>query len=104
MASLCFIFLKEPLNILRYICVCVMYMDISTIRLHGKTKSYLDRYREYRNESYDEVVMKLVNIAETVEKEPELSKAAVERIVEARKRMKKGDFITEQEAKKRLGL
>lgn len=81
-----------------------MYMNISTIRLHGKTKSYLDRYREYRNESYDEVVMKLVNIAETVEKEPELSKAAMKRIGEARKRMKTGDFVTEQEAKKRLGL
>ena len=81
-----------------------MYMDISTIRLRGKTKSYLDRYREYRNESYDEVVMKLVNIAETVKNEPELSREAVERIVEARKRIKAGDFVTEEEAKKRLGL
>lgn len=81
-----------------------MYMNISTIRLHGKTKSSLDRYREYRNESYDEVVMKLVNIADTCKKEPELSKEAVERIEKARQRIKAGDFATEYEARKRLGL
>jgi hypothetical protein len=81
-----------------------MYMDISTIRLHSKTKSYLDRYREYRNESYDEVVMKLVGIAETARNEPNLSKKAVERIEAARKRIKSGDFATEEEARKRLGI
>jgi hypothetical protein len=81
-----------------------MYMEISTIRLHRKTKFHLDRYREYRNESYDEVVMKLVDIADTSKKSLKLSKQAVERIEEARKRIKSGDFITEAEAKKRLGL
>ena len=81
-----------------------MYMDVSTIRLHRKTKSYLDEYREYRNESYDEVVMKLVDIAETAKKEPKLSRKAVERIEAARKRIKAGDFVTEEEARKRLGL
>lgn len=81
-----------------------MYMDIATIRLHKKTKFHLDRYREYRNESYDEVVMKLVGIAETAKKEPELSKETVERIDAARKRIKSGDFVTEDEARRRLGL
>jgi hypothetical protein len=81
-----------------------MYMDVSTIRLRRKTKSYLDRYREYRNESYDEVVMKLVSIAETAKKEPELSKETVERIEAARKRIKAGDFVTDEEARKRLGM
>jgi hypothetical protein len=79
-------------------------MDVSTIRLRRKTKSYLDRYREYRNESYDEVVMKLVRIAETAKKKPELSKEAVERIEAARRRIKAGEFVTEEEARKRLGM
>jgi len=79
-------------------------MDISTIRLHKKTKSYLDAYREYRNESYDEVVMKLVEIAETVKNEPELSRKAIERIEAARRRIRNGNFVTEEEAMKRLGL
>jgi hypothetical protein len=92
------------LNILRYSYIYVMYMDVSTIRLHKKTKSYLDAYKEYRNESYDEVVMKLVDIAETAKKEPNLSKKTVERIEAARKRIKTGDFVSEDEARKRLGL
>ena len=81
-----------------------MYMDICTVRMHTATKTHLDRYREYRNESYDEVVMKLVNIADTCKKEPELSRDAIERIEAARKRMKAGNYLTEAEARKRLGL
>ncbi|HIH29935.1 TPA: hypothetical protein HA243_00910 [Candidatus Micrarchaeota archaeon] len=79
-------------------------MDVCTIRLHRKTKSHLDQYREYRNESYDEVVMKLVGIAKAAKDEPELSREAVEKIEAARKRIKAGDFVTEEEARKRLGL
>jgi len=80
-----------------------MYMDVCTIRLHRKTKSYLDSYREYRNESYDEVVMKLVAIAKTAKEEPELSHEAVVKIEAARKRIKAGNFFTEEEARARLG-
>jgi len=81
-----------------------MYMDVCTIRLHKKTKSSLDKYREYRNESYDEVVMKLLSIVNTCKKEPELSRDAVERIEKARQRIRAGGFVTEDEARKRLGL
>jgi predicted house-cleaning noncanonical NTP pyrophosphatase (MazG superfamily) len=79
-------------------------MDICTIKLRTHTKSYLDRYREYRNESYDEVVAKLISIVENVKKAPELSHDAVESIERARKRIKAGNFVTEEDAKKRLGL
>ena len=48
--------------------------------------------------------MQLVGIAKTVKKEPKLSKEAMERIEAARKRIRTGDFVTEAEAKKRLGL
>ena len=68
---------RTDLNIHTYTDVDVMYMDICTIRLHKKTKGHLDRYREYRNESYDEVVMKLVGIVESAKKEPALSSAAI---------------------------
>ena len=95
---------RTGLNIPSYTDVDVMYMDVCTIRLHSKTKTHLDRYREYRNESYDEVVMKLVGIAESAKKEPALSHDAVKRIEAARQRIKSGDFLTESEARKRLGL
>ncbi|MCX6771020.1 MAG: hypothetical protein NTX79_03120 [Candidatus Micrarchaeota archaeon] len=79
-------------------------MDACTIKLRPHTKSYLDRYREYRNESYDEVVAKLISIVENVKKAPELSHEAIDSIERARKRIKAGSFATEAEAKKRLGL
>ena len=78
-------------------------MDVCTIRLHRKTKSHLDQYREYRNESYDEVVLKLVGIAKAAKEKPELSREAVEKIEAARKRIKAGKYVTEAEAKERFG-
>ena len=79
-------------------------MEATTIKLHGDTKYQLDGFREYKNESYDELIKKLVFIAKTSKTEPELSKETIEAIEKARERIKKGKFLTEAEAKKRLGL
>lgn len=76
----------------------------TTIRLKLKTKEDLDLFRQYRNESYDEVVRKLLYIAKLSEKEPKLSQKTVQEIREARERVKKGEFYTEEEAQQILGL
>lgn len=76
----------------------------TTIKLHGETKQQLDRFREYKNESYDEVIKKMVFIIEKCKEEPELSKQTIMEIEKARERIKKGKFLTEKEAKIRLGL
>jgi len=76
----------------------------TTIRLNPETKTKLDEFRQYKNESYDELVRKLIHLAKTCEKDPRLSKKALEEIKEARERIKKGEFYTEEEAKKILGL
>ena len=76
----------------------------TTIKIHQDTKHSLDQFREYKNESYDEVIKKMVFIAKTCEKEPELSIETIKAIEKARERIKKGRFLTEAEAKKRLGL
>jgi predicted transcriptional regulator len=76
----------------------------TTIKIHKDTKQELDTFREYRNESYDEVIRKVVFIAKTCKTEPELSKETVEAIEKARERIKRGKFLTETEARKRLGL
>ncbi len=94
----------QRLNIPKYTKVYVICMDICTIKLRPNTKRVLDSFREYRNESYDEVVAKLIGIAKNVKSAPELSREAVESIERARKRIKAGNFITETDAKKRLGL
>ena len=76
----------------------------TTIRINPETKIKLDQFRQYKNESYDELVRKLVYLVKLSEKEPKLSQKAILEIKEARERVKKGEFYTEAEAKKILGL
>ena len=76
----------------------------TTIKLQIGTKEELDKFRQYKNESYDEVVKKLVFIAKTCKTEPKLSQKVIKEIEEARARIKKGEFYSEEEMKKRLGL
>jgi predicted transcriptional regulator len=79
-------------------------MNATTIKIHEETKHKLDQFREYGGESYDEVIRKVVFIAKTCKKDPALSKETIKAIEKARERIKKGKFLTEAEAKKRLGL
>jgi len=94
----------KGLNIPRYTLVYDKNMDTTTIKIHSNTKTKLDEFREYKNESYDEVIRKVVFIVKTMKKEPKLSQQTIEAIEKARERMKRGEFLTEAEAKKRLGL
>ena len=79
-------------------------MEATTIKVKPRTKAELDKFREYKNESYEEVIQKVLFIAKNAAKEPELSKEAVEAIEKARERIRRGSFLSEAEAKKRLGL
>jgi mRNA interferase RelE/StbE len=79
-------------------------MSLTTIKIQRDTKSQIDQFREYKNESYDEVIKKLIYIVKNLKKEPELSKETIKAIEAARERIKKGHFVSEEEAKYRLGL
>lgn len=79
-------------------------MSATTIKIHAGTKTELDQYREYKNESYDEVIKKMIYIARNIEKQPEISRETIQAIQKARERIKKGKFLTEKEARKRLGI
>lgn len=79
-------------------------MQSTTIKVKEDTKAALDKYREYKSESYDEVIKKVIYIIDSFKKEPELSTETILAIDKARERIKKGKFVTEAEAKKRLGF
>ena len=79
-------------------------MSATTIKIHKETKAEIDQFIEYKNESYDEVLKKLIYIVKKIKKEPELSKETLIAIEAARERIKKGHFVTEEEARNRLGL
>lgn len=76
----------------------------TTIKVHEETKTELDKFREYKNESYDEVINKVLFIAKNVEKEPNLSRQTIKSIEQARERIKRGKFLNEAEARERLGF
>lgn len=76
----------------------------TTIKIGEQTKKELDTFREYKNETYDEIVRRLLYIAKNAEKNPRLSEETVREIEEARKRIKEGNFYTKEEVKKILGL
>jgi len=76
----------------------------TTIRLNQETKSELDKFRQYKNESYNELIRKILFVAKMCEKEPKLSQKTIQEIKKARERVKSGEFYTEEEAKKILGL
>ena len=79
-------------------------MPATTVKIQTETKKRLDTFREYRNETYDELIAKLIFIAEESQKDPELSRETIEAIEKARARMKRGRFVTETEAARRLGF
>jgi hypothetical protein len=79
-------------------------LGVTTIKIYEKTKSQLDLFREHRNESYDDVIKKVVFIAQTCKTHPQLSKETLIAIDKARERIKKGNFLSEEETKKRLGI
>ena len=76
----------------------------TTIKIYENTKKELDGFREYKNESYDEVIKKVVYIVKTLKTQPKLSKETLKAIEAARERMKRGHFLTEEKARKRLGI
>lgn len=79
-------------------------MSATTIKIRPETKHELDRLREYKSESYDDVIKKVVCIARKSEKEPELSQELLESIRKARERIRHAGFIKDEDAKRRLGL
>ena len=79
-------------------------MNATTIKINLDTKHQLDQFKEYKRESYDELIRKMLYIIKKAKTQPELSQEAVLAIENARKRIKAGNFITEGDAKKRLGF
>lgn len=52
----------------------VQYMGFTTIQLEISTKQKLERFKEYKRETFNETVNKLIRMAELLEKEKKIEK------------------------------
>jgi predicted transcriptional regulator len=70
----------------------------TTIRISGSIKSRLDKLKMIKKESYNDVIEILL------EDYLELNEKTKKEIGEARERIAKGEFYTQEEVEKNLGL
>jgi predicted transcriptional regulator len=70
----------------------------TTIQISDMTKQILDKMRLFGRETYNEVIDRMI------EDNQELSEKTKKEIEEARKRIKAGKFLTQEQVEKKLGL
>ena len=62
-------------------------MKITTIKLQTETKERLDKLRENRSESYDDILRKILFVLNTTRDDPLKAKKILERVSELRERV-----------------
>ena len=70
----------------------------TTIRVSKQTREHLDKMRLFDKESYNDIINLLI------EDHLDLNEKTKKEIAEARKNIKRGEFYTEEEAKKILNV
>lgn len=75
---------------------------VTTIQLENKTKARLEKLKSFPKESYDDVVNRLLNIAE--DDEGILSKQTIKNIEKSLAEIKAGKVIPHKDVKQKLGL
>ena len=72
--------------------------QITTIKLLKETKLRLEKLREHKRESYDNILRKILYVLNTARDDPEKARKILERISELRERMiKEEEEIKENE-------
>ncbi len=70
----------------------------TTIQISNEVKSSLEKMKVFERETYNEI------IEEMIEDNLKLNTKTKKEIEEARKRIKSGKFVTQEQAEKELGL
>jgi len=76
--------------------------NITTLKLEKETKERLEKLREHKRETYDDILRKIMYILNTVRDEPIKAKTILEFIDEKRKRMFETEFKKEERATKSI--
>lgn len=60
---------------------------MTTLKLEKETKSRMEKLREHKRETYDDIIRKVLYVLNVVRDDPEKAKAILEFIDEKRKKM-----------------
>ncbi len=71
--------------------------NITTLKLEKETKERLERLREHKRETYDDIIRKILFVLNMVRDDPNKAKAILEFIDEKRKRMFETDNKSKEE-------
>ncbi|MCR4284831.1 MAG: hypothetical protein NUV97_02180 [archaeon] len=75
---------------------------ITTLKLLEETKTRIEKLREHKRESYDDILRKVLYILNIVRDDPEKSKRILERIDDLRKRMFEEEKQQKEDLKKEM--
>lgn len=79
--------------------------DLTSIQVNKSTLNKLKNFKDYKRETYDELLNKLMKIIEFISKrEPELKEEVINEIEEARKEIKEGKGISTKQLIRELGI
>jgi len=79
--------------------------DLTSIQINKSTLNRLKNFKDYRRETYDELLNKLMKIVEVIsKKEPELKEEVINDIEEARREIKEGKGISTKQLIRELGI
>ncbi len=77
-----------------------MKEKVTTLKLERETKDRLEKLREHKRETYDDIIRKILYVLNTAREEPAKAKTILEFIDEKRKRMFETEFKKEERKKK----
>jgi len=61
--------------------------DVTTLKLEKETKERLEKLREHKRETYDDIIRKILYVLNTARDSPDKARTILEFIDEKRKRM-----------------
>lgn len=76
---------------------------ITTIKLLEETKNRVEKLREHKKESYDDILKKILYVLNVAREDPEKAKRILEKISETRDQMTKGEQEQKEDLEKENG-
>jgi len=73
---------------------------ITTIKLLEETKNRIEKLREHKRESYDDILRKILYVLNTARESPDKAKRILERISDLRERMLEEEKQQKEDLKK----